>query len=84
MKRKARPIQYTIRGVPPNVDRFLRQKAAGRKQSLNQVVLEELATASVGRKGRADFSDLTGRWIPDPTFDEILAAQRWIDCDKWE
>jgi hypothetical protein len=32
---------------------------------------------------RADFSDLVGRWTPDPAFDEITAAQRQIDLDKW-
>jgi predicted HicB family RNase H-like nuclease len=39
MKQKARSIQYTLRGVPPEVDRILRRKAAQRRQSLNQVVL---------------------------------------------
>jgi len=82
MKRQA--VQYTIRGVPHEVDRALRQKAARRKQSLNQVILDELTEASIGRKRRADFSDLTGRWTPDPAFDEILAAQRQIDWDKWK
>jgi hypothetical protein len=84
MKRQAGSVQYTIRGVSREVDRALRQKAARRKQSLNQVILDELAEASIGRKRRADFSDLTGRWTPDPAFDEILAAQRQIDWDQWK
>ena len=83
MKQQARPIQHTIRGIPREVDRVLRQKAAQRKQSLNQVILDELTVATVGRQQRADFSDLVGRWTPDPAFDEILAAQRQIDWDKW-
>ena len=83
MKQQARPIQYTIRGIPREVDRALRQKAAQRKQSLNHVILDELTVATVGRQQRADFSDLVGRWTPDPAFDEILAAQRQIDWDKW-
>ena len=77
-------MQYTIRRVPREVDRILRQKAEQRQQSLNQVILDELTMATVGRKQRADFSDLAGRWIPDPAFDEILAAQRQIDWDKWK
>lgn len=72
-------MQYTIRRIPREVDRILRQKAAQRKQSLNQVILDELTVATVGGKQRADFSDLAGRWNPDPAFDEILAAQRQID-----
>ena len=84
MKRQANSVQYTIRRIPREVDRLLRQKAAQRKQSLNQVILDELTVATVGGKQRADFSDLAGRWNPDPAFDEILAAQRQIDWDKWK
>ena len=81
MKRRA-PVQYTIRGIPPEVDHLLRQKAAKKKQSLNQVILDELAAATIGSPRRADFSDLIGQWTPDPGFDEIVAAQRQIDPDK--
>jgi hypothetical protein len=83
MKQQAASLQYTIRGVPPEVDRVLRRKAAQRKQSLNQVILDELTVAAIGQSVRADFSDLVGRWTADPAFDEILAAQRQIDWDKW-
>ena len=84
MKEQAESIQYTIRGVPPEVDRVLRHKSAQRKQSLNQMILDELTLATVGHKRRTDFSDLVGHWTPDPAFDEILAAQRQIDWDKWK
>ena len=84
MSEQAPTIQYTVRGVPAEVDRILRHKAAQRKQSLNQVVLDELTLATVGRRKRADFSDLVGRWTPDPAFDEIVASQRQIDWDKWK
>ena len=81
MKEQA-PVQYTIRGVPRDVDKALRAKAARRKRSLNQTILDELA-AAVGGTRRADFSDLVGKWKPDPEFDEVLSAQRQIDFDKW-
>jgi plasmid stability protein len=84
MKSQADSIQYTIRGIPPEVDRALRRKAAKRKQSLNHVIVEELTQATIGGRRRADFSDVTGRWTPDPAFDEILAAQRRIDWKKWK
>jgi hypothetical protein len=77
-------IHYTIRGVPPEVDRALRAKAAQRKQSLNRVVLDELTRASIGHPARANFLDLVGKWTPDPSFDEIVASQRQIDLDKWK
>jgi hypothetical protein len=83
MKKQARSFQYTIRGIPADVDRILRQKAERRKQSLNQVVLEELSAATVGRTQRADFGDLVGQWTPDPDFDAMVKAQRQIDPEKW-
>ena len=84
MGKQARILQYTIRGVPREVDRILRLKAARGKRSLNQIILDELTTATVGSPVRADFSDLVGHWTPDPGFDEIVAAQRQIDWDKWK
>ena len=84
MSRQAKPVQYTIRGVPAEVDRALRQKAARRKESLNQLILDELTLSTIGHRQRADFSDLVGRWTPDAGFDEILKSQRQIDWDKWK
>jgi len=80
---RSRARHYTIRGVPPEVDAALRQKARQRQQSLNRVVLDELTRAVIGRPIKADFSDLVGKWTPDPAFDEVLAAQRQIDPEKW-
>ena len=77
-------VQYTIRSVPVEVDTVLRRKAAQRKQSLNQVILDELTASTVGAKRKADFSDLVGQWMPDPGFDEVVAAQRRIDPRKWK
>jgi hypothetical protein len=84
MKKQARDLQYTIRGIPPEVDRALRRKAAKRKQSLNQVIVDELTAATVGERKKADFGDLVGRWAPDPEFDEMVASQRQIDPQKWK
>jgi hypothetical protein len=84
MKRQAKQVQYTIRGVPQEVDHVLRQRAAQRNQSLNKVILDELTVATVARQRRADFSDLVGMWTPDPAFDDILADQRTIDPDQWK
>ena len=83
MKKQALGIQYTIRGVPREVDRALRRKASQRKVSLNQIILEELAAVTTGARKRADFHDVAGQWAPDPAFDELVASQRQIDPDKW-
>jgi plasmid stability protein len=78
------PAQYTIRGIPPEVDQALRKKAAQLKRSLNQIVVEELTRAAIGRTRKSDFSDLVGHWTSDPAFDEMIASQRQIDWDKWK
>jgi hypothetical protein len=77
-------VQYTIRGVPREVDRALRAKAAQMKISLNQVVVNELIRVTIGHTRKADFSGLVGQWTPDPEFDDILASQRQIDWEKWK
>ena len=82
--RRPAPVQYTIRGIPREVDRALRQRARQRGESLNRLVVDELTVATIGRPKRADFTDLVGQWTPDPAFDEILASQRRIGPDKWE
>ena len=84
MRRQALDVQYTVRGVPQEVDRALRRKAAKRNLSLNQIIVEELTAATTGVRKRADFHDVTGKWKPDPDFDEIIATQRQIDPDKWK
>lgn len=84
MKSRRRELQYTIRGIPPEVDRAFRRKAARHKQSLNQVVVDELTAATTGPRQKADFDDVLGKWTPDPAFDRIIAAQRQIDPDKWK
>ena len=84
MKEQARAIQYTIRGLPPEVDRALRRKAAQRKLSLNRILVEELIAGTTGVRKRADFRDVAGQWTPDPAFDKIIASQRQIDPDKWK
>ena len=72
MKAQADLIQYTIRGIPPEVDRLLRQKAEARHLSLNQVIVEELAGATIGRQRRADFSQLAGKWVDDRRLMKLL------------
>ena len=84
MRTQAPGIQYTVRGIPQEVDRALRRKAAQRKLSLNQIIIEELTAVTTGVRKRADFHDVAGQWTPDPAFDEIMASQRQIDPDKWK
>jgi hypothetical protein len=84
MRKQATSSQYTIRGIPREVDRALREKAARQKRSLNQVIVAELTAATIGARRKTDLSDVTGGWVPDPAFDEIVASQRQIDWEKWK
>ena len=77
-------IRHLVQSPPAEVDHALRVKAAQRKQSLNRVVLDELTRALVGKPVRTDFSDLVGKWVPDPGFDKVIASQRKIDAGKWK
>jgi hypothetical protein len=71
--------QYTVRGIPAEVDAALRRRARQRGVSLNQLLVEELTAAGRSRPQRhRRLSDLPGRWQNDPQFDRILAEQRVI------
>lgn len=43
--------QYTIRNIPPAVDRYLRKRAQISGQSLNQVIIDELSSNAGLRSG---------------------------------
>lgn len=79
-------VQYTVRGIPPEVDKALRSRARQRRISLNRLLVEEISAAggqSSPRRYRS-LRELGGRWQDDPEFDRILADQRQIDRDLWE
>ncbi len=80
-------MQYTIRRVPKEVDRALRERALRRKLSVNEAALEVMAEglgidASTPLK-RRDLSDLAGAWVKDKAVDAALADQRRIDASLW-
>ena len=79
--------QYTIRGVPPQLDKTLREKSRREHKSLNQVALEALNTAA-GQAGQPvryrDLSDLSGKWVEDPEFDAIIRELDTVDPELWK
>ena len=76
-------VDYIVSGVSPEVDHALRALASKDGKTLNQVIVEIMVNATTGRQQRADFSDLVGRWGPDPAFDEIIESQRKIEHSTW-
>lgn len=79
-------MQYTIRGIPPAVDRALRQRARATRKSLNEAAIEALTegvgVAAAPRK-RRDLSDIAGTWVSEPEVEAVLAAQDQIDEELW-
>jgi hypothetical protein len=79
-------VQYTLRDVPPNLDRVVRQKARQARKSLNQVLIDALLRAFGLTREPArqrDLSDVTGTWRDDPKFDEVVREQRRVDPELW-
>jgi hypothetical protein len=88
-------IQYTIRGVTPEVDARLRRLASLRNQSLNQVVLERLSSNElnspkkshhiVKSKANTDFDDLFGSITPlESDVEAALSSQRAVNPRDWQ
>jgi len=87
-------IQYTIRGIPPEIDARLRRLAKLRNQSLNQVVLEQLSanksnslkksTLIAKPKVNTDFDDLFGNITPlEPEVEAAISSQRVVNPKDW-
>lgn len=79
-------MQYTLRNIPKNVDRALRERARREGKSLNEVAVEAMS-ASLGlgeeRVRLRDLGDISGTWVRDPGADEALSEQRKIDPELW-
>ncbi len=80
-------IQYTIRGIPEEVDTSLREEAALYGKSLNSTIIEKLSAEAHQLGGVSKHNDLesfAGCMAHDPDLDEALAEQRKIDPADWE
>lgn len=87
MDPKPQRSQFTIRGVPPAVDRALRRKARREGRSLNAVLLDALAAAGAVEAGETlhdDLDDLIGTWVEDPGFEAAVEAQDQVDSELWQ
>ena len=80
-------LQYTIRGVPDYIDDCLRDFAKKEEKSLNQVVLDLLASG-LGKLAKPPKNDelvaLAGTWIEDPEANRAFEEMRTIDEDMWK
>ncbi len=80
-------MQYTIRGIPPEVDEAARERAKAEGRSLNDVAVQALAEGlgvSGDERVRRDLSDVVGTWKREAAVERALAAQDEVDEDLWK
>ena len=79
-------MQYSVRGIAPEIDAALRNRAQAEGKSLNAVALEVLAEGvGLGEAAvvRRDLSDVAGSWRRDARIEKALADQDEIDEALW-
>jgi hypothetical protein len=79
--------QYTIRSIPEQVDRVLRQRARRAGKSFNQVALEALIIgAGESLRPKRDFSGIAGSLSDAEArkMDESIELQRQVDPELWK
>ncbi len=79
-------MQFTLRGVPEEIDDAIRRRARETGNSINQVLLELLGVATgVDQEGRhrRDLEALAGAWEEDSAIDDALMAFEAIDEEAW-
>ncbi len=81
-------MQYTIRDIPPAVDRVIRKRAQRAGKSFNATVVEALTIQTLGstdiQKAKGDvFARLLGANSLDGNFDQIVKEQSEIDDKLW-
>src|SRR5690606_27249313 len=81
-----RCMQYTIRNIPPELDRAIKARAKQLGKSVNQVALELLASSLEQPVRRRQLRNMPGAWSRKEAarFDAFLEEQRQIDEALWE
>ena len=73
--------QYTIRNIPEQVDRLVRQQAKKTQKSLNAVLLTVLQRGVGVADEPVEYHDLdalAGSWVTDPDFDASQSAFYYV------
>ena len=79
-------MQYTIRNVPPELDRAIKARAKRLGKSVNQVALDLLARGCEQPTRHRSLRRMPGAWTPKEAadFDRFLAEHRRIDEELWK
>ena len=80
----------TLRNIPPELQKAIREKARRKRISANRAVLELLQERVGGTGGtrktvHTDLDDLAGSWTTAEAkaFEKALRLQRRVDDDLW-
>lgn len=80
-------VQYTIRGIPKDVDAMIRKRAVREGKSFNKTVVDIIqaeVTGSATLPTATIFDKLRGANLLDAGFDEAIADQSRIEPDLWK
>lgn len=79
-------MQYTIRNIPPELDRALKARAKKMGRSVNQIALEALARSVEQPVKRRSLRGMAGAWSKREAaqLDAFLAEHRRIDEELWK
>ena len=81
-------VQYTIRGIPTDVDLMIRKRAKREGKSFNKTVVEllenSLFSKKAANKSKDIFERMRGANTLDDKFFEAIEAQSQIDESLWK
>jgi plasmid stability protein len=79
-------MQYTIRNIPPELDRALKARAKRLGKSVNQVAVELLAQGVGQTVRKRSLRDMPGAWSAQEAaeLDRFLEEHRRIDSELWK
>src|SRR5690349_17082654 len=82
----ASSTQYTIRNIPPELDRAIKARAKRLGMSINQVALEALANVVDRPIPRRSLRNMPGAWSKSEAekFDRFLQQHRAVDEELWK
>lgn len=80
-------IQYTIRNIPPSVDKVIRKRSKQSGTSFNQTVLDLLALQTFGTTkipSDNNFDWLFNKNTLDEAFDDAIDSMSQVDEKLWQ
>ncbi|HVA10678.1 MAG TPA: hypothetical protein VNG32_00730 [Candidatus Dormibacteraeota bacterium] len=80
-------IQYTIRNIPPSVDKVIRKRSKQSGKSFNQTVVDLLSIQTFGTTkipANNNFDWLFNKNTLDESFDEAIESMSKVDKKLWQ